>query len=233
MRSLFHFVAYHFTRFAAKSLCACVTRLQVMHAEKIRTPGAFILAANHISHFDPPIIATVVRRKVDWMALAEFFPYPVLGHILRAIDCLPTDRHRADRAMIRNAIARLKSGRIVGMFPEGGIRDGARSVLEGAPLRPGVSTLAHIAKVPILPCVILGSDRLYAKTSWLPLRRTPVWIGFGELIRHDADPDKHAARARTEEQLAAAFRNLSARMRVRFSLTPDDLPHPPEERASR
>lgn len=233
MRSLFHFVAYHLTRFAAQALCACVTRIHLMHAEKIRTPGALILAANHISHFDPPIIATVVRRKVDWMAMAEFFSYPVLGHILRAIDCLPTDRHRADRAMIRNAIARLKSGRIVGMFPEGGIRDGARSVLEGAPLRPGVSTLAHIAKVPILPCVILGSDRLYAKASWLPLRRTPVWIAFGELIRPDADPDRHAARARTEEQLAAAFRDLSAQMRVRFSLTPDDLPHSPEERASR
>jgi 1-acyl-sn-glycerol-3-phosphate acyltransferase len=231
MRSLFHFVAYHLARFAARCLLACVTRIRVLHAEKIRVPGPFILAANHISHFDPPIIATLVRRKVDWMAMAEFFPHPVLGPILRAIDCLPADRHRADRATIRSAIERLRRARIVGMFPEGGIRDGARSVLEGAPLRPGVSTLAHIAKVPILPCVILGSDRLYAKASWLPLRRTPVWIGFGDLIHHHADPNKHAARARTEEQLAAVFRDLYAEMRERFSLTPDDLPKPPRERA--
>jgi 1-acyl-sn-glycerol-3-phosphate acyltransferase len=233
MRSIFHFVAYHLARIAAKCLLAGVTRIEVLHEEKISAPGAFILAANHISHFDPPIIATRVRRKVDWMAMAEFFPHPVLGRILRAIDCLPADRHRADRAVIRSAIERLKRGRIVGMFPEGGIRDGARSVLEGAPPRPGVSTLAHIAKVPILPCVILGSDRLYAKANWLPLRRTPVWVGFGDLIHHNTDPDKLAARAHTEEQLAAAFRDLYAEMRRRFSLTPDDLPQSPNERTSR
>lgn len=232
MRSLFHFIAYHLTRLAAKCLFACVARVQVLHRERINRTGAFILAANHISHFDPPIIATVVRRKVDWMAMAEFFPYPVLGHVLRAIECLPADRHRADRAIIRDAIDRLKRGRIVGMFPEGGIRDGSRSVLEGAPLRPGVSTLAHIAKVPILPCVILGCDRLYAKANWLPLRRTPVWLAFGEPVPQFPELDKAAARTRTEQELAAAFRNLYAEMRTRFSLAADDLPHPPKERVS-
>jgi 1-acyl-sn-glycerol-3-phosphate acyltransferase len=230
MRALFHFVAYHATRFAAKCLFACVTRVRILRQANVREPGAFILAANHISHFDPPIIATVVRRKVDWMAMAEFFPHPVLGHVLRAIECLPADRNRADRATIRSAITRLKNGRIVGMFPEGGIRDGLNSVLEGAPLRAGVSTLAHIARVPILPCVILGSDRLYGKTNWLPLRRTPIWIGFGELIPQLSGMDKSTARERTEQALAAAFRNLYAEMREKFSLTPDDLPHPPRER---
>jgi 1-acyl-sn-glycerol-3-phosphate acyltransferase len=230
MRSLFHFAAYHATRFSAKCLLACVTRVRVLRRARAHESGAFILAANHISHFDPPIIATLVRRKVDWMAMAEFFPTPFLGHILRAIESFPADRHRADRATIRNAIERLKRGRILGMFPEGGIRDGANSVLEGAPLRAGVSTLAHMAKVPILPCVILGSDRLYAKTSWLPLRRTPIWVGFGEMIPHFPDMEKAAARHRIERELASAFQNLYAEMREKFSLAPDDLPKPPRER---
>ena len=230
MRSFFHFVAYHATRLVAQCLLACVTRVQVLGRENATELHAFILAANHISHFDPPIIATIVRRKVDWMAMAEFFPHPILGPILRAIECFPADRDRADLATIRTAVRRLKNGRIVGMFPEGGIRDGVKSVLQGAPLRPGVSTLAHMAKVPILPCVILGSDRLYAKANWRPWRRTAVWIGFGQPIPQFLEMEKSVARARTEQELAAAFKNLYSEMRETFALTQDDLPRPPKER---
>ncbi len=230
MRSLLHLIAYHVTQGAAKALFGCVTRIQTIGQENAQRPGGFLLAANHISHFDPPIIATVVRRKVDWMAMAEFFPHPVLGRILRAIECFPVERYRADRTTIRTAIDRLRRGRIVGMFPEGGIRDGETSVLEGAALRPGVSTLAHIAAVPILPCVILGSDRLYSRSRWRPWRRTPIWIGFGDPISPETETEKSLARAQTEEAVAKAFTELYARMRAAFALTPDDLPHAPKER---
>ncbi len=122
--------------------------------------------------------------------MAEFFRFPALGFLLRAVDAFPADRDRADRKTIRTAIERLKEGRVVGLFPEGGIRDGVRSLLQGAPLRPGASTLAHIARIPILPCVILGSDRLYSRKRWLPLRRTPIWIAFGNPIPHFPDLEK-------------------------------------------
>jgi 1-acyl-sn-glycerol-3-phosphate acyltransferase len=227
MRALFHLVAYHLTRLAAKALFGCVTSIDVVGAEKLPKKEAFILAANHISHFDPPILATVVHRKVDWMAMAEFFPHPVLGRILRAIDCLPTDRHRAERRTIRAAIKRLKTGRIIGMFPEGGIRDGSASVLEGAPLRPGVSALAHIASVSIIPCVILGSDRLYAKKNWRPFRRTPIWIAFGDAV---VVAEPRGNREETERRLASAFKSLYAELRQKFSLGADDLPHSPRLR---
>jgi pimeloyl-ACP methyl ester carboxylesterase len=118
----------------------------------------------------------------------------------------------------------------VGVFPEGGIRDGAHSLLEGAPLRAGASTLAHIAGVPILPCVIIGSDRLYSKRSWLPLRRTPIWLAFGDPISHFSGLAKPDARRRTERELATAFKNLYSELRQTFRLSSDDLPHPPRER---
>src|SRR5262249_54585937 len=147
-------------------------------------------------HFDPFIISSVVRRKIDWMAMAEFFRLPAVGFFLRAVDAFPSERDRADRKTIRTAIERLKAGRVVGLFPEGGIRDGTRSLLEGAPLRPGASTLAHIAGVPFLPCVIVGSDRLYSKKRWLPALggRTPIWIAFGNAISGFSDCEKLQAR---------------------------------------
>jgi len=230
MPSLFHSLANRAAALLMKALFAYAARVQVLRRENANHKGAFLLAANHISHFDPFILSSVVRRKIDWMAMAEFFPNPLLGSFLRAVDAFPADRHRADRKTIRTAIERLKQGRIVGVFPEGGIRDGARSLLEGAPLRPGASTLAHIAGVPIVPCLIMGSDRLYSKKSWRPMRRTPIWIAFGDPISHSPDLEKSAARERIEQELAAAFKTLYYELHEKFSLTADDLPHPPKER---
>src|SRR5213596_2579277 len=177
MRYHVHSLANRVAALLMKSLFACVARVHVVRSENANHDGAFLLAANHISHFDPFIISSVVRRKIDWMAMAEFFSLPVLGFLLRAVDAFPAERDHADLKTIRTAIERLKQGRIVGIFPEGGIRNGARSLLEGAPLRPGAATLAQIAGVPIVPCVILGSDRFYSKKRWLPFqRRVPVWI---------------------------------------------------------
>jgi 1-acyl-sn-glycerol-3-phosphate acyltransferase len=230
IRSAFHRVANRAAAIFMKLLFGSVARVYVLRRGNSNRAGGFLLASNHISHFDPFIISSVVRRKVDWMAMAEFFPLPLLGFFLRSVDAFPAERNRADRKTIRTAIERLKHGRIVGLFPEGGIRDGARSLLEGAALRPGASTLAHIAGVPILPCVIVGSDRLYSKKRWLPLRRTPIWIAFGDSIPSFPGLEKFAARERIEGELAAAFRCLYAELREKFSLTGDDLPHSPKER---
>jgi len=230
MGPLFHSLANRVAAQAMKLLFGCVAHVRVVGRKNANRDGGLLLAANHISHFDPFILSSVVGRKIDWMAMAEFFPNPLVGSFLRAVDAFPADRNRADRKTIRTAIERLKQGRVVGVFPEGGIRDGARSLLEGAPLRPGASTLAHIAGVPIVPCVIVGSDRLYSKKSWLPLRRTRVWVAFADPIPHFPDLEKSAARERIERELAAAFKHLYAELRERFSLTADDLPQPPRER---
>jgi 1-acyl-sn-glycerol-3-phosphate acyltransferase len=165
IHSAFHSLANRAAALLMKLLFGSVARLYVLRRGNSDRAGGFLLASNHISHFDPFIISSVVRRKIDWMAMAEFFPLPLLGFLLRAVDAFPAERDRADRKTIRTAIERLKHGRIVGLFPEGGIRNGARSVLEGAALRPGASTLAHIAGIPIFPCVIVGSDRLYSKKT--------------------------------------------------------------------
>lgn len=230
MPSHFHSFANRIAALLMKALFGCVARVHVVRSENANHDGGFLLAANHISHFDPFIISSAIERKIDWMAMAEFFWFPLLGFLLRAVDAFPADRDRGDRKTIRTAIARLKDGRIVGLFPEGGIRDGVHSLLEGAPLRPGAAALAHIAGVPIVPCVILGSDRLYSRKQWLPLRRTPIWIVFGTPISHFPQVQKSEARERIESELAATFKTLYAQLREEFRLTADDLPRSPRER---
>src|SRR3989440_2928295 len=222
--------SYRAGKLLVRLLFGCVTRVHVIRPENANRTGGFLLAANHISHFDPFIISLVIRRKIDWLTMAEFFQSSVVGFLLRTVDAFPVDRDRANRTTIQTAIDRLKKGRIVGLFPEGGIRDGARSLLEGAPLRPGAATLAHMVGVPILPCVIVGSDRLYAKKSWLPFRRTAIWIAFGDLIPSSPNLEKFVARERIERELAAAFRKLYAQLQQTFQLTADDMPHSPQER---
>src|SRR5437870_12349022 len=157
MPTRFHSVANRAASLSMKVLFGYSSRIYVVGCEHINRAGGFLLASNHISHFDPPIISSVARRKIDWMAMAEFFPVAGLGHFLRAVDAFPAARDRPDRKTIQSAINRLKDGRIVGGFPEGGSRAGAQSLLEGASLRAGTSTLAHMACVPILPGLILGS----------------------------------------------------------------------------
>jgi 1-acyl-sn-glycerol-3-phosphate acyltransferase len=230
MSKVFHSISNRAASLFMKLVFGYSARVYVVGRESTERAGGFLLASNHISHFDPLIISSVARRKIDWMAMAEFFPKPIVGPFLRAVDAFPAERDRADRKTIRTAIERLKNGRIVGVFPEGGIRDGARSLLEGASLRAGASTLAHLAGVPIVPCVVLGTDRLYAKRSWLPMRRTPIWIGFGEAISNFPELEKSAARERIETELAAAFQNIYTELREKFQLRGDDLPHPPRER---
>lgn len=233
MSEMFHSIANRAAALFMKLLFGYSSRVHVIGRENAECVGGFLLASNHISHFDPFIISSVVRRKIDWMAMAEFFPMPIVGLFLRAVDAFPAERDRADRKTIRTAIERLKTGRVVGVFPEGGIRDGAQSLLEGASVRTGASTLAHIAQIPIVPCVILGSDRLYAKRNWLPTRRTPIWIGFGKAISHFPELEKSLARERIETELTGAFQKIYAELREKFQLTADDLPHPPRERMRR
>jgi 1-acyl-sn-glycerol-3-phosphate acyltransferase len=216
-------LTYTISRFISCCVFAVVSRRRVLNPERAKRTGAWILASNHISHFDPLLLTSVIRRQIDWMAMSDLFKPRFLGWWLRSSDCFPVQRFKADRAALKTAIDRLQDGKLVGMFPEGGLRDGPASVLGGAELKRGIRAVADLGKAPIIPCVILGSDRLYRSSNWLPFRRTPIWIGFGQPLTADAG-------AALEERLAAELRALAAEMREHFGLSDDDFPKPPRER---
>jgi len=222
---------YHVSRLITKILVAPFVSLHILRPELARRKGAWILAANHISHFDPPLIGVAARRKIDWMAMIELFTYSLVAAWFRGIDTFPVHRGQLDRQAVRIALTRLRAGHTVGMFPEGGIRDGARSVLEGAPVLPGVAGLSQMTGTPIIPCVIMGSDRCYIlQRLWRPGRRIPVWIAFGQPLFPDCKGDRAVARSTLEASLADAFRQLALEMRRHFQLSQDDLPQSPLRR---
>lgn len=219
------------SRFLVQLILALVTRTHVLHRERSKLPGAWLFVANHISHFDPPLLSGVTHRKIDWMAMLELFQLRPLAIWLHRVDAFPVNRERADRAATREALTRLKKGHVVGIFPEGGIRDGMHSVLEGAPLKPGVAGLAQLSGAPVVPCVVIGSDQLYAHRNWLPFRRTQTWVAFGEPI--DFTGEGKDARVAFEGRIAESLRLLYAELKERFSLTSHDLPQPPMRRKGR
>jgi 1-acyl-sn-glycerol-3-phosphate acyltransferase len=222
---------YWLTRTALRCLFGTIAKTRVYQAGEARPEPPFLLAANHISHFDPPVLTAALPFPIDWMADAEIYhSHPLATLYFRAVRTFSTDRGRIDRASIRLALRRLEKGATVGLFPDGGIRHGERSILEGAPSKQGAAMLAQMAGVPILPCVVLGSDRLYCKNNWFRLRGTPLWVGTGRMIHPPSNKTGNDARRDLDEQLRRAIIALYADMKARFDLRENDLPLSPRER---
>ena len=119
---------------------------------------------------------------------------------------------------------------MVGIFPEGGLRAGATSVLEGAKPKAGIAMLSVLSQAPIQPCVLIGTDRLYRGKNWRPGKRIPIWVAFGEPIIPDATLEKAEAIAKIESALGEAFILLKDRLVREYGLTPNDLPQTPQHR---
>ena len=205
-------------------------RVQIIYLAGLPQERAMILASNHISHFDPLLLGTFFARYVDWMAMEELFVPPLARSILDWLCAFPVTRNGRDRRAMRIALRRLQSRRTVGVFPEGGIRAGSSSVLEGAPTWPGAAALSVLSNKPIVPCVIFGSDRLYRWQNWLSLRRIPIWIAVGAPIYPTSQGSKDRARKEVGRSLAQAFLNLKEVACRCFYLSPSDLPRSPQAR---
>src|ERR1700720_2222003 len=220
----------HLCRWLVRGVFFLVCRTKIVYFGKLPTGTGYILASNHISHFDPPFLGSRFRRYVDWMAMEELFRNRARAVLMESLCAFKVRRDGNDRTGIRTAVKRLVEGRVVGVFPEGGIRAGKGSVLEGAPMWPGVSALAVLSGKPVVPGGILGTDRLYDKRNWFRFRSVPVWIGFGEKISPRSDLPKRDARDLVQKALSEAFVSLKERLVIEFGLAEKDLPTTPQAR---
>jgi 1-acyl-sn-glycerol-3-phosphate acyltransferase len=220
----------HLCRWLVRGAFSLVCRTKIVYFGNPPVGTGYILASNHISHFDPPFLGSRFRRYVDWMAMEELFRNRTSATLMTWLCAFKVRRDGTDRTGIRTAVKRLQEGRVVGVFPEGGIRAGKGSVLEGAPMWPGVSALAVLSGKPIIPSVIIGTDRLYNKRNWFRFRRVAVWIGFGEGIVPRVDLPKKDARELVQDSLSKAFVSLKERLVLTFRLAETDLPTTPQAR---
>jgi len=151
--------------------------------ESIPSTGGLIIASNHVSFWDPPLVGAAILREAHFLAKEELFSTPLLGPLIRSVNAIPIRRGMADLSGMSRAIAAMKAGGALLMFPEGSrMRDG-----ELHPARPGVGMMAVHADVPILPCFISGSSR---PSRWLLRRdRVRIWFGAGRPWRDLAGPE--------------------------------------------
>src|SRR3984893_6533372 len=220
----------HLSRWLLRGVFFLVCRTRIVYFGEVPVGTGYVLASNHISHFDPPLLGSRFRRYVDWMAMEELFRDRASAFLMDSLLAFKVRRDGTDRTGIRTAVKRLEQGRVVGVFPEGGIRAGQGSVLEGAAMWPGVSALSVLSGKPIVPGVIIGTDRLYDKKNWFRFRQVKVWIGFGEKIVPRPDLPKREARDLVQKSLAEAFVSLKERLVLEFQLAQSDLPTSPQAR---
>jgi len=164
--------AYYSTaRFLAGAVLGALSRWDVRGRENIPSTGGLVIASNHVSFWDPPLVGAAILREAHFLAKEELFSTPLLGPLIRSVNAIPIRRGMADLSGMSRAIAAMKGGGALLMFPEGSrMRDG-----ELHPARPGVGMMAVHADVPIVPCFISGSNW---PSRWL-LRRGRVRIWFG------------------------------------------------------
>lgn len=165
--------------------------LRLEGVQHIPPAGALIIAPNHVTYADPPLVSIPIRRPVHYMAWSALFRVPLFSAFIRSLRAFPVDVDAPDRAAMRETVRLLRAGDAVMIFPEAG-----RS-LDGRlqPFKAGAFRLACSLGVPVLPVTILGGHE-----CWPPQRRLPR-PGRMTIVYHpavpppaEADP-KAAARA--------------------------------------
>ena len=183
---------------------------RVLRRDLARRGGPYVLAVTHLSHVEPFIVGSLVPRPIDFVARKEFYDYRIIAWALHALRAIKVDRQGVPVRTIRTALDRLRIGRVVGIFPEGGVSRGAASACAGGPIRLGACLLACRANVPIVPVVVVGGHALTKVGPWLPARRGHLWLAFGEPIVPAANL------GRTIAQRRAAYRQLGEQLRASF-----------------
>ena len=151
----------------------------IMGRENVPRSGPVLLAANHVSWYDIPLLAEHCPRHVDFLAIAELYEHPLSAWFYRGMNGIRYDRSKPDTHAVREMLERLAHGRLVAIFPEGKLCKYEESVFTELPLRPGMSRIAIAAQAPILPVVLWNTDVYRKIRAWMPVRRARYGMCFG------------------------------------------------------
>ena len=152
--------------------------LKSCHQEKIPRQGGYIIASNHLSNLDPMLVGIASGRRLSFVAKKSLFKNPFFNFFLYQFGAFPVKRGVFDMQGIKEALKRLKAQQGVVMFPQGGRRS---DDLDASEVKAGVGFLAVKAQVPIVPALIIGSDKAMPKGA-KSIRRASVTVVFGDPI---------------------------------------------------
>ncbi len=194
---------YAASTWLTRAVVGTLARWEVVGTEHIPADGGVILVANHVHLLDPPLVAASMRRRVHPMAKRELFEVPLVGWFFWAYGAFPVRRFSADLAALRVARTFLRDGEIVLMFPEGTRGKGALRT-QMRPALPGAAMVALMARAPVVPVAITGSNVAIPGVFWAWAfgRRPRIRVEFGTPeVLPPQRPDAHTAEVVTDAMM--------------------------------
>lgn len=183
---------YWFVRnFVRRFVFGALGGMRVLHEDRVPAEGPIILAPNHVSTLDPPIVACASPRTLAFMAKEELFRPPVFGPLIRSLNAFPLKRGKGDIEAVKMALRLLEARYALLIFPEG--TRGPGEVM--LPFESGVYALARKTGAPVVPVGVCGTARVLPKGSKMP-RRGRMTVAFGRpMLAADYGAGEEAKRA--------------------------------------
>src|SRR5450759_5018249 len=149
-------------------------RWRVYNAERVPLDGGVILASNHASYLDPPLVGSGVKRGINYLARENLFRFPIMGWVLRQWQVVPVDRDGGGAAGLRAILDRLLAGGAIILFPEGTrTRDGKLQ-----PARSGIGLTVISSSALVGPARVFGTYEAYGRHLRIP-RPYQVSVKYG------------------------------------------------------
>ena len=204
-RSLLNVFVYWAGKSVSALLFNVLWRREIQGAENVPVRGGALIASNHLSNLDPPLVGSSLPRPIHYFAKEELFEIPVFGWMIRRMNAFPVKRLEHDIGAFKKAHALLASGEVVLLFPEG---HRSKTGELGA-ARAGVGMLACKAGVPVIPVCVSNTDKA-SRFKKIRIRfGKPLWPKEG--LRQK---EKYLAFA---EEVMAAIADLKSKMYNDFS----------------
>ena len=196
-----YFLGYTLCKAAAK----LAFRLRIYGRENLIEDGPAILASNHSSYLDPPLVGISCRKDIHFLARKSLFEKPVFGPLIAQLNAFPVDRDRGDVGAVRAMIKLLKSGKRVLVFPEG-TRSSDGNL---QPARAGVGLLIAKSLAPVVPVRIFGSHGALPRSGGI--RFVPVTVVIGKPLfftKQDLGTDEREAYQALSDRVMSAIAAL-------------------------
>jgi 1-acyl-sn-glycerol-3-phosphate acyltransferase len=171
-------------------------------AEHVPKKGGVILAANHASYLDPPIVGSGLDRDINYLARQSLFRFPLIGRLLVSWNSVPVDRDGGGARGLKNILDRLLGGAGIILFPEGTrSRDGKLQ-----PAQAGIGLVVAKTDAPVVPVRVFGSYEAWGRNQKFP-RPKRITVRYGEPMRFE----KLRAEAKecSKERLKAIYQQIA------------------------